>query len=168
MKYNTERVEGKLKNVKMLDYMASGVLGVSPLWSKEEGGESERNEQEQAPLTTLRVNQGWPTSSYYVPATTRCRVIKINLQPMELRTMIKAAILTVTSDAIHTTVYRPVDKLTSYYCSTLYISAKQLGLRGYVRRCAEDGEFLRALIRVVSTVLFVMARSLIKRHLVDS
>ena len=30
VKYNTERVEGKLKNVKMLDYMASGVLGISP------------------------------------------------------------------------------------------------------------------------------------------
>ena len=82
--------------------------------------------------------------------------------------MIKATIQTVTSNVIHMTAYRPVDKLTSYYHSTLYISAKQLGLKGYVRRCAEDGEFLRALICVVSTVLFVTVRSLIKCHLVDS
>jgi hypothetical protein len=60
-------------------------------------------------------------------------MIQIKHQPAELQSLIKVAIQKVMSDVIHTTAYRPVDKLTAYYCLTLYASAKQLNLRGYMR-----------------------------------
>ena len=87
------------------------------------------------PLSSSRISSRVPLSreshpqgnNYYVPAQAGARLISLKAQPLELRTVIKAAICEVTGDAMFESTYPSSHMLNKYYRNVLKQSATQLG-----------------------------------------
>ena len=76
-------------------------------------------------------------------------MICIRSQPPNLRCVIKAAIYTVTGDAMANDAYPPADTIYTYYRKVLINCANELELSAYVNRLKNDADFGNAIGRLV-------------------
>lgn len=114
---------------------------------------SEEEQNEYFGPHTLDVNKGWGPACHYIPLGQGSSLIKLTIQPENLRTIIRIAIDQVMADALHEFAYCPIDQLIGYNRRILYSIAKSLHLILYAKRFNQDRVFTRNIARVVSTVL---------------
>ena len=100
----------------------------------------------------MDVNVGWGPECHYIPPGYGSSLIKLTIQPENLKTIIRLAIDRVMADAIHKFAYCPIDKLIGYNRRVLYNIAKSLHLIPYAKRFNLDMLFTWNIARVVSTV----------------